>query len=420
MFTIQNEINDLKVKDRNIYKILYSMNSHPVATPEMSVEEARCYILFFGEGQNLSAFIGLYLPRTDRKFFYTYSSNPFPVEGQSDVEDEARAFAEDMGFLLDEINVSGMTAEDRTHWIEEQYIFGYKKPETEEEPSESDEEGTATSEEEEEEQEEENEPVAETAPVLAEPLQEAATPPSTAAESASPAMAAPAPAVAPSPAIPPAAQEPVTSTPAAQPEPPQQPHQPHSPQYQKPVPGPGQPYVQPPAQPYQQQPPVQPSQQPPPVQPHPQQPAVQPYQQPPVQTQYSPQQPDAQPGHPNIRPSEPVYQQQPVPELGEPIVSPAPPQRQPGAARAIQQPHQAATVKKQVVQRPPRPVAREEKRVPEAEAKEPAVTFENALEAAYREQVIRRPKPTETGPAKKTSGTVARDKEALARLLASF
>src|SRR5512139_400308 len=133
MFTINIEITNLKVKERSIYKMLYSMNSPQVATPELSVEEARCYVLFFSEGPNLSAYIGLYLPRTDRKIFYAYTSNPFPFEAAADVEAEATTFAEDMGFLLDEISVTGMPVEDRNRWIEEQYIFGYKKPELPEE-----------------------------------------------------------------------------------------------------------------------------------------------------------------------------------------------------------------------------------------------------------------------------------------------
>jgi len=137
MFIINNSLTDLKVKERNIYKILYSMNSPHVATPELSVEEARCYVLFFSEGQNLSAYIGLYLPRTGRKIFYAYASNPFPFEAGPDVEVEATGFAEDMGFLLDEISVSGMPLDDRNRWIEEQYIFGYKKPESEEEAGEA-------------------------------------------------------------------------------------------------------------------------------------------------------------------------------------------------------------------------------------------------------------------------------------------
>jgi hypothetical protein len=89
MFTITPSLTDLKVKERNIYKMLYSMNSPQVATPELSVEEARCYVLFFSEGPNLSAYIGLYLPRIDRKIFYAYSSNPFPFEAAPDVEFEA-------------------------------------------------------------------------------------------------------------------------------------------------------------------------------------------------------------------------------------------------------------------------------------------------------------------------------------------
>jgi len=149
MFSIDQNITDLKVKERNVFKILYSMNSHPVAMPGYASEEARCYILFFSEGQNLSSFIGLYLPQVDKKFFYRYASNPFPFEGGKDVEDEARAFAEEMGFLLDEINIAGMAAEDRNTWIEEQLIFGYRQPESAE-PGEEAEEPIAEPEQEQE------------------------------------------------------------------------------------------------------------------------------------------------------------------------------------------------------------------------------------------------------------------------------
>ena len=33
MFSLNDTITDLKVKERSIFKILYSMNSHPVAMP---------------------------------------------------------------------------------------------------------------------------------------------------------------------------------------------------------------------------------------------------------------------------------------------------------------------------------------------------------------------------------------------------
>lgn len=128
MFTADANITDLKVKERGLFKMLFSMNIHQIATPELSVEDARCYIIFFSNGPSISAFIGLYLPRTDRRFYYTYSANPFPYEASSDVEDEARMFAEDMGFVMDEINIAAMSAEERGRWLDEQAIFGVKKP----------------------------------------------------------------------------------------------------------------------------------------------------------------------------------------------------------------------------------------------------------------------------------------------------
>ena len=62
MFTIDNNITDLKIKEKNMVKVFFSMNNHQVATPEMMLEEARSYIMFSGRpmGQ-LSSYIGLYL-----------------------------------------------------------------------------------------------------------------------------------------------------------------------------------------------------------------------------------------------------------------------------------------------------------------------------------------------------------------------
>ncbi len=127
MFVVDSSITDLKVRGRGIFKLLYSMNTHPVATPEMSTEEAKCYILFFQEGQNLSAFIGMFLPNTNKRYYYRYTSNPFPFEGAADVEDESRRFAEDMGFLIDEVKIAAMSPTERNQWFDEQALFTLKK-----------------------------------------------------------------------------------------------------------------------------------------------------------------------------------------------------------------------------------------------------------------------------------------------------
>lgn len=370
MFTISPSLTDLKVKERNIYKMLYSMNSPQVATPELSVEEARCYVLFFSEGPNLSAYIGLYLPRIDRKIFYAYTSNPFPFEAAPDVEFEATGFAEDMGFLLDEISVSGMPADDRNRWIEEQFIFGYKKPDLAEENV------TIT-----------------TAENVKSALTEREEAREAQAKAEQAAKAAPAKPVEPSPA-PKVEPVPHLEVPVLRPEPAQ-------------------------PQPLQQQVPQQGL----PMQPQ------YPPQQVPQQGQQYPPQPYGQPQQPYGQPQQ--YQQS-YPQQGQPMTPqypPAPPQQppvfeQPAAPPKKPQPaQQAKAPQKKKAQKAPEPETEEsfEETAPVELDVEPLQHRQaNVFEDALREGVVKPPKTKMSKAARPASGFVTRDKEALARLLASF
>ncbi|HYA87146.1 MAG TPA: hypothetical protein VEI57_08800 [Nitrospirota bacterium] len=118
------DIKDLKVKERNMAKAFFSMNNHQVATPEMMSEEARSYIIFFREADGkMSAYIGIHLLLTGRKLFYSHTSNPFSERDLLSVEEEARSFAEGLGAMLDEVDLSTMSRDAREHWIDSQDIF---------------------------------------------------------------------------------------------------------------------------------------------------------------------------------------------------------------------------------------------------------------------------------------------------------
>lgn len=417
MFTISPSITDLKVKERNIYKMLYSMNSPQVATPELSVEEARCYVLFFSEGPNLSAYIGLYLPRIDRKIFYAYTSNPFPFEAAPDVEFEATGFAEDMGFLLDEISVSGMPADDRNRWIEEQYIFGYKKPDLAEENV------TIT-----------------TADKVRSALTEKEEAREAQAKAEQAAKAAPEKPVEPSPA-PKVEPVPHLEVPVPHPEPDQPQQQQTVPHAQPLPPVQPQPQAQPPQQPYPQPVPQQglPMQPPyPPQQPmqtqYPPQQVPQQGQQYPPQPYGQPQQPYGQPQQQYVQPpyGQPQQYQQPYPQQGQPMTPQypmAPPQpppvfEQPAAPPKKPQPaQQAKAPQKKKAQKAPEPEPEEsfEETAPvELDAEPVQHRQANVFEDALREGVVKPPKTKMSKAARPASGFVTRDKEALARLLASF
>ena len=105
------------------------MNFHQIATPELGVDEARCYIFFFRERDKFSAYIVLYMPHSERRLYYTYSSNPFSEIDLPKVEEVARAFGEEMGFFLDEKSFASSSIAEKNLWIDEQPLFGFKTPE---------------------------------------------------------------------------------------------------------------------------------------------------------------------------------------------------------------------------------------------------------------------------------------------------
>jgi hypothetical protein len=124
MFTIDKDITVSELRGKNLVKVFFSMNNHQIATPEMMLEEARSYVMFYSEpGAKVSAYIGLYLLLTGRRLFYAHSSNPFPPRELNSVEDEALCFVEGLGALVDEIEIADLSAEEVERWMEEQEIF---------------------------------------------------------------------------------------------------------------------------------------------------------------------------------------------------------------------------------------------------------------------------------------------------------
>jgi hypothetical protein len=135
MFTIDPKITGLNVKEKSVLKILFSINTHRVANPETVLEEARSYVLFFREGRgNVSSYIAIHLLASDRKLYYSETSNPFPEEELGVVEDDARGFAEGLGAMLDEIDFTTLSVSDQERWINDQEIFS-KKPSPEAQPA---------------------------------------------------------------------------------------------------------------------------------------------------------------------------------------------------------------------------------------------------------------------------------------------
>lgn len=132
MFTIDPAVTDIKIKEKKPFKVLFSMNVHPVANPEMSLEDARSYVFFCREGRDkASVYIGLHFLPSDRKLFYTHSANPFAEGRLPDMEEEARRFGEDFGAVLDGVDFNRMSEQEQISWINGLEILSDRKKATE-------------------------------------------------------------------------------------------------------------------------------------------------------------------------------------------------------------------------------------------------------------------------------------------------
>jgi hypothetical protein len=426
MFTTDPTIVDLKIKERNLYKAIFSMNFHQVATPELGVDEARFYLFIFREGSKFSAYIVLYMPNSGRRAYYTHSSNPFPEADLPMVEDVARAFGEEMGFFLDEKSFASASSVEKNLWIDEQPLFGFKTPE---------EQALADA--------------LRMSETTAAPAAEQPTAPAGAAgkvASTIPEAPAPPPAAQPIPAAP--EYQPTPWAPAAQPIP-AAPIYPQAPAQPVPAAPPAAPvYYQPaPAAPIAQPAPAAPVQ----YQPTPAAPTAQPAPAAPVHYQPTPAAPTVQPAPAYYQPAPPA---QPAPaapvsyrpEPAAPAAQPAPPapvyyQPAPTSPPAAQTPPQPrfqkeieiepqVEVEEEVDVRPPRqkssvaPRSSMEKgKAPGAAPRTARPMQPNLMEGEQHTAQKNTPPVPKQAVKKETRGAVGvvgREMEALARLMASF
>ncbi len=361
MFTIDQNITYQKIKEKDMIKAFFSMNNHQIATPEMMLEEARSYIMFFHEtGGKLSAYIGLHLLQSGRKLFYAHSSNPFQTGEMESVEEEALGFVEGLGGLLDAIDFTKMSSEEKNRWIDNQDLF-IEKPEpespAEEKPKESEQQEASS----------------------VHPEPHAPQIPSSAPESAS-----------------------ETQPPQMQPSPPAQ-YAPQAPQQPAP---PVQFTAQTPLQQFTPQPEQATSAPPMPDMPQSQQVTQAPFAQQVPPTQYAPQAP--QQFVPPVQYIPQTPQQQPPPPAAPMQYTPQVPQQAPPLQYAPPTPQQPVPPATYAPQTPPV--------LPAAPPKGKQEIMQKAIKAG----VIKAPKQSIKKEAQSAVGVVSRDREALARLLTSF
>lgn len=103
MFELCEQRSSLPLERERVIRLMMSFNEPMIAPPRHHVQPTHAYICTFKEDESLSVYIYLYLMTEKVGLMYKYAEELPVSEGSRIAEEEAVLFAEDMGFLMDDL-----------------------------------------------------------------------------------------------------------------------------------------------------------------------------------------------------------------------------------------------------------------------------------------------------------------------------
>lgn len=124
MFELDPSLDRIPVSPDTIERVAWSLNLTPVAGADFAGAEARAYaVTAAGGGGRSECYVCMYVSSLDRAQVYRHRANPFPASEGEAHEEEALAFLEELGFILESIDYRGWSGRERQEWFEKQPPF---------------------------------------------------------------------------------------------------------------------------------------------------------------------------------------------------------------------------------------------------------------------------------------------------------
>ena len=110
MFTLDDRLRAINATREQIVSLHQSLNSPHLAIPGKQAGPAHAFIVVVRGPADFSVYVYLYLADGPDCAIYVPKQRSVPMEKYRTQEDEARAFVESMGFMMDPINFRGLNA----------------------------------------------------------------------------------------------------------------------------------------------------------------------------------------------------------------------------------------------------------------------------------------------------------------------
>lgn len=110
MFTLDEKLRTINATREQILSLHQSLNSPYLAIPGKQTGPAQAFIVAVRGPTDFSVYVYLYLAEGPDCAIYVPKPRSVPIEKYRAQEDEALAFVESMGFMMDPINFRGLNA----------------------------------------------------------------------------------------------------------------------------------------------------------------------------------------------------------------------------------------------------------------------------------------------------------------------
>ena len=119
MFVLNEGQNGLKEDEGNLVSVLHSINEPRIAAADRPAELTKAFVCTVATGKDeLQSHIVLYLTASGLRVMYSWDTEGFDPSLQEEVEMEALDFVENMGFMMDNLNISKLSDDKRNQLLE--------------------------------------------------------------------------------------------------------------------------------------------------------------------------------------------------------------------------------------------------------------------------------------------------------------
>ncbi|PLX95102.1 MAG: hypothetical protein C0621_04550 [Desulfuromonas sp.] len=113
MFKWDTHVHALKVPSSRVLRLQRSLNEEAIALPGLGAQPTTAYLVAFAAEKGVRVVVALHLKKSDQVAFYLHDRGVLPKEEVVQGFGEGLAFAESIGFMLDDLHIQKLSLEKR-------------------------------------------------------------------------------------------------------------------------------------------------------------------------------------------------------------------------------------------------------------------------------------------------------------------